>query len=939
MTALSTDELDLLDRIKKKPELQPFFFRDAKGLKWFDHLMDGGYFDPKNNPAPIPTNEGKYVKISYWPVVTYLVNNSAELGIPENEKYAKQLLDLIRQVTESSKTNEMSNHRTWWQFSIILGQIPTNLLTIDYLDCIDHWLNDKYEKNLIAQEIGETWVRRLLKINSPHELSLALKLIELLFKLTFKERQFGNTSGLVARFRYSTHSAYKISKSISSYAGKTIGIKVVQVFIMHLKQCADKLNLEQHSSIWQPSIGKHEQNTHKDEPYNILVYASRDSLAGFIENFPNGAVSQVESLLNEKIQILERIAIHSICENFTLLNVLVNRLIDKRYFTGNYRHEMWRLLNLKYLEFGDEERGEILKIISEIEIDNDGERNETATAYHKAIWYSAIKDHGVNEKFKYKESVSIAGTEPEHPDFAVHFTASSWGDLEPPIPIEKLRRSSIDELLELLNQYEGPDSPALPGANDLAKALKQIIKESPLDYYTDLDKLANLNLPFISHVIYAFNELWSERAKLPWNDIWHHVLDFCLQVIKKDSFFYSATPVNSSYRLGANRSSIVCGIGRLLEAATKYDDNAIDESEHESIESILQYLLNNVEGREISDSEDAVSVSINTAKGQTIIALINLALRTCRIEDKKNNNEHVKAWNQFQHYFNIELKAGKSSPPEHEFSTLVTLYAANFSYMSKEWVMENLESIFDRNDESRWICAMRGYSYVGNPLPDIFSFLQSRGDFDKALDNGAVKNDILEHIIAKGAFAYLTGLSLLDDEKSFVRSLLDRNKEAELHHLITSISRFGREDDISIRDKVYALWPLILKNTNISTQAEKKLASRLCSLTKYIDRIDEKRKEWLLQIAPYANEEFFSYELFDNLARLSERQPREVCPIWLEMLKTISPDYSEENLRQLFTNLIKDGNDGIRDAKNIASEHVRLGDERANNILNDLLAV
>ena len=54
MRELSEKEKDLLYRVETKPEIQPFFFKKAKGLHWFDALNDLGFFKPQNNPRPIP---------------------------------------------------------------------------------------------------------------------------------------------------------------------------------------------------------------------------------------------------------------------------------------------------------------------------------------------------------------------------------------------------------------------------------------------------------------------------------------------------------------------------------------------------------------------------------------------------------------------------------------------------------------------------------------------------------------------------------------------------------------------------------------------------------------------------------------------------------------------------------------------------------------------
>ena len=50
MVDLTVDELDVLRRIGMKAELQPFFFKKAKGLKWFNALTECGYFNPENIP-------------------------------------------------------------------------------------------------------------------------------------------------------------------------------------------------------------------------------------------------------------------------------------------------------------------------------------------------------------------------------------------------------------------------------------------------------------------------------------------------------------------------------------------------------------------------------------------------------------------------------------------------------------------------------------------------------------------------------------------------------------------------------------------------------------------------------------------------------------------------------------------------------------------------
>ena len=66
----------------------------------------------------------------------------------------------------------------------------------------------------------------------------------------------------------------------------------------------------------------------------------------------------------------------------------------------------------------------------------------------------------------------------------------------------------------------------------------------------------------------------------------------------------------------------------------------------------------------------------------------------------------------------------------------------------------------------------------------------------------------------------------------------------------------------------------------------------------------------MLKIAPYAEEENNSYDLLENLARISRGQPLEAQGIWLKMLANNSPDYPDESIKQFLANLTALGPEG-----------------------------
>ncbi len=202
MRELSIKEKDLLYRIENKPELQPFFFRKAKGLHWFDLLSERGFFSPEKNPKPIPAKEEGYVSIPYWSATDYLVKTSEELGSEENQEYASKFLNILKEVTQYAVGYDISNYRTWWRFSEIIQNIPSVLIELNDIEMVKYWLKDKFERGLVAQEIGKKWTRQLLESNDDRSLQLALRLLSYLFKVDVNERQIVKTVHREPSFRF-----------------------------------------------------------------------------------------------------------------------------------------------------------------------------------------------------------------------------------------------------------------------------------------------------------------------------------------------------------------------------------------------------------------------------------------------------------------------------------------------------------------------------------------------------------------------------------------------------------------------------------------------------------------------------------------------------------------------------------------------------------------
>ena len=933
MSELSVNEKDLLKRIQDNPELRRLFFGKVKGLKWFDALYDSGYFRAQNIPSPEPAKEKGYVNIPRWVVLDYLVKTSPELTKEAASDYVPRFLEIITSGTAYAERKRFGNYHVWWQFSEVLSQIPSKFLTPENLDVVDYWLDDKYERGLVTEVIGEKWLASLLEEGNDTALSLASKLLEILYSIKFTDRETGGRSRREASLRFDYYRAEKMTKKIAFLAGCRLGGQAVSVFHSKLVKVLDELNNDAWSSIWQPAIEEHEQNKHHNDPENILLAGYRDSLTGYIDALPGEASEYIGTMLESPYQTIERLAIHCVSQNPKLCRELCDSLINEKYLQANYRHEIWHFLKLNYAGFKDEQKHNALALIQgKVRTDEDGLMQEAASAYERSTWLAAIKDFGPHELKLYREATTVAKTDPDHPDFS-SYMSSGWVGQKSPYSVETLRSLSVDELVQTLVTYQGGGGWREPGIEGLSKAVGQLIKNSPLDYYGKLGSLVDLDLAYVCEIIEAYRELWSEKANLPWDDVWQHLLEYMTAIIQQDRFW---DPANTKQRedFVANRHWVVGSIGRLLEWGSKSDDHAFHERHHDVAESILKLLLEKENGEKFKEDSDAVSISINSPRGGCIEALINLTLRACRLEDRKNDGNHTAAWAHFRTYYDAELE--RSDKREYEFATLVTNYLPNFLFMSKEWVIGNLGRIFDQGDYLKWLCAMQGYSYVNTVYQEIYRYLKEHGDLLRVLGDENLKERVEDKVVQHIAVAYINDFEALTEEDSLINVLLKRRRFEELNHLIWFFWTIRKDGDNKLQAKVYELWPMLLDLVDLSSDEGRKLASTLCHWAAFVERVDAGTKVLLLAVAPYADESHNSYDLLENLARLSDEEPFEANEIWLKMLEGSASDYPEEAIRRILVNLVSQGVEGRRAARETVSEYLKKGVERPSDWLKEI---
>jgi hypothetical protein len=930
--SLTPKQKSAIERIKSNPPLQPILFSKAVGLHWFRPFGEAGFLSPNDIPGPIPQKEEGSVSIPVWPITNYLVATSPELLEPGNEEYAIAFMDFIRAATRFAKEHNFGNYRVWWQFSKIICNVPPLLLSENDLQLIDYWLDDTYERGFVAEILGIQWLHKLLDHHEQHCKDLALGVIDLLYKTKIVPSKFGFGEEKDAIFRFENYYAQKITQQSASKVGQSLGINAVILFQRHLQDILRILGNDQWSSIRRRAIENHAQNSRADDTEDILIEAHRDALLAYVGVAPDAASDYVATILEGPFETLQRIAIYAIDKRYPELKRLVDRVLAEKYFHSNFRHELWHLLNARYPLFTISQKKLVKeRILGLTENDDSGQQSQAGTAYRRIPWLSAIKTYDEDLAALYQQCTDTIGSEPQHPDFSSYI---SVGYVSPksPIPQDELLSLDIIKLIDVLKSYRDPGRFDEPSIEGLVKALRQAIKAQPLKFHKHLQQFLDLDLPYVHAIIEAFSELWVEQAQLPWDDVWGPLLDFCASLIQQENFWSAENALPRSSFV-ANRFWITSSISRLIQHGTISDEHAFSKKYLDKAEALLQHILSKEEGEEFKPDGDAVHIAINSPRGQCFEAFISLVLRSCRLADEEHG-QHNDVWEHFRTTFDIEL----AKQDCYECATLTARHIIQFvSYVSKDWTEDNFVNIFDRRNHQKWLCAMQGYAFVNLVHDQVYKYLKGSGDFRRALVDQNIKQTMDNKITENIVVAYLNGLEKLEEDDNLIDYLITNRLYSELHHLIWFIWTLHKNADERQTKKVLDLWERLMVLVDPGTTEGKQLGSKLCDWLVFIKEVTNLNRAMIHSIVACTDDDRFSYDLLDNIARISEQQPEEAFQIWKILLAVAAVWYPQEAIHSAFKNLIRSGPSGILKAKDIASEYLKHGNSAPHDALQQLL--
>jgi len=115
---------------------------------------------------------------------------------------------------------------------------------------------------------------------------------------------------------------------------------------------------------------------------------------------------------------------------------------------------------------------------------------------------------------------------------------------------------------------------------------------------------------------------------------WETLLNFIEKYINRTEFWENKF-IMDDYSLKVNYEWIVYIVSELLQDGTGDDSWAFPEKHFNQAENIIFLLLKNLNAEENNEIKDYVTYTLNSSLGNTISALISLALRKARVDEKR----------------------------------------------------------------------------------------------------------------------------------------------------------------------------------------------------------------------------------------------------------------------------------------------------------------
>ena len=510
-----------------------------------------------------------------------------------------------------------------------------------------------------------------------------------------------------------------------------------------------------------------------------------------------------------------------------------------------------------------------------------------------------------------------------------------------PSPLNKediLKKLTANELPTFLKEFKSKsfweEGPTVSG---LAQLLKECVAENANMFIDNLFSFNDVGFIYIYEILDGSREAWNKKQDVSWEKLFEFIQKY-IDKYREDFWKDKLIVEKDDWRGGANHLWIIGAITELIRDGTRDDYWAFDEKYLREAEQILFLILDKLEVEEEGEKSDYVTHALNSPHGKTLSALINLALRIARINDKKGDKADIK--------WSAEIKGQYNDLMENkviESYTLLGRYLANLFYLDKGWVGEQIKRLYPDTANQYWEAFIDGYLSIGTVYSGLYELMTPH--YDYGISYKFKKNRNNEHLAQHITLGYILGYDPrgLDESETLIRKELDTWKPEQILDIVSflwSQQRYLKEDqegDREVVKKIITLWKWIYdnkykdKSKDDMTDNDKKIQSSLSQLTVFLPSITEEYSEWLLYAAPYAEENRNVSFFIEFLDKYDDPDSiKYVGQIYLKMLASSTPSFNKEHIRSIVEKLYK------HDCKDQADEICNTYGMRGMDFLRDL---
>lgn len=903
-------EIEFILKIIQEEQYNNYFFKNIKGINWFDILKIEGYFEPEKAPGPKLTDQKAYT-ILEWNVLPYLELVSQQINISGNEKYIDELLSIIKAISnyKDEHKQHIDNFRTWWYFVKILLNIPNKKIPLEIIDLIPIWLDSKFDTDLQGAEITTKLLPKFLPdCPTEDDIQKAEKIIEFITAIKTipisKERKEPFGKKKEAKLLIDAYWLEEAFKKYSQIIGEVCTANVIKDLGKKIKIKSLLENKE--DGTYRSFYEEGQFRIH--EVLDLLTFILKRIFVAKAKKNERETLELLTTFLKDEYLYFVKMALYIIGQNLDKYSELFWEVLESNkgdlilegpYFGDELKYLLQNLRNLS------DEQKEILK--NRIEEGPKKYIPKEDSNKYIAIWkqkrYQALSSDPYFKKL-YDEKKETTGLDAELTP-AIGRIESRWGSGPSPLIKEELLRMPNLEIAKYLTTFKTKDFFHGPNVEGLSTILKESVKEKSEKFIDDLSPFLNTGYFYVYDLIWGIRDAWNNKKSLEWGKMF----DFIKKYINREDFWQDKLMVEDDH-WNANHKWVVGIMGELIQDGTKDDSWAFDESHLPTAKEIIFLITDNLKREEEKDICDPVTYALNSPFGKSITALIYLALRTARLEDKGGEKKVVK-WSE-----DLKRKYEKLLKDEViEAYILFGEYMPNFYYLDKSWVEQKIKEFESIEKEQLWSSFMIGYLFLPKIYDNLYSLMKKH--YFKALSHSFKERDAEERLIHNITIGYLRGIEDLSENSLFMKILNDM-RPSQLEGVINFF--WTQKDPIvtekengKFRIKIIKFWRLLYekyKNKKSFNEDDKRILSDLTELTIFLPKIDEKNFRWLNLSASNIHRDPSSHFFIEYLDRLKDRADkvesgRYVGKIFLKLLDSFTPTYKSEHIISIVEYLYK----------------------------------